>query len=60
MKTAATGVPPMATGFHVAMLQLVNPIGTWRVACQTVNQGTEWAKVTYHPAPARAGYRQKP
>lgn len=48
---------PMATGFHVAMLQLVNPIGTWRMACQQVNQGTAYAHVTYHPVIARAGYR---
>lgn len=48
---------PTATGFHVAALQLVNPIGTWRMACPHVNQGTQYENVTFRPAPARAGYR---
>lgn len=48
---------PKASGWHVAGLQLVNPIGTWRMACTHVNQGTRYANVTFRPAPARAGYR---
>ena len=48
---------PKASGWHVAFLQMTNPMGTWRMACQSVNQGTPFAPVTYHPAPARAGYR---
>lgn len=59
--SAAPAVPvetPKATGWHAAALQMVNPIGTWRMACQQVNQGTRYASVTYHPATARAGYRE--
>lgn len=48
---------PLATGFHVAGLQFINPMGTWRMACPHVNQGTRYANVTFRPAPARAGYR---
>jgi len=48
---------PQAFGWHVAGLQFVNPIGTWRMACTYVNQGTRYVNVTYRPAPARAGYR---
>lgn len=48
---------PVASGFHVAGLQFINPMGTWRMACPHVNQGTRYANVTFRPAPARAGYR---
>lgn len=44
-------------GFHVAGLQLVNPIGVWRQACQQVNQGTRWQAVRFHPVTARSAYR---
>ena len=58
--SAAPAAPvdtPKATGWHVGMMQFVTPMGTWRMACQQVNQGTRYANVTYHPATARAGYR---
>ncbi|TXT37427.1 MAG: Uncharacterized protein FD135_3603 [Comamonadaceae bacterium] len=42
---------------NMAGLQFVNPMGTWRMACPHVNQGTRYANVTFRPAPARAGYR---
>lgn len=48
---------PQAFGWHVAGLQFVNPMGTWRMACPQVNQGTRYANVTFRPVPARAGYR---
>lgn len=48
---------PKASGWHVAGLQFINPMGTWRMACPHVNQGTRYANVTFRPAPARAGYR---
>lgn len=50
---------PAASGWHVAALQLVNPIGTWRTACPHVNQGTRYRGVTYRPAPAREAYRSE-
>ncbi len=49
--------PPKASGWHVAALQLVNPMGTWRMACQHANQGTRYKNVSFLPAPARVGYR---
>ncbi|MHB8949322.1 MAG: DUF3102 domain-containing protein [Rhodoferax sp.] len=48
---------PKATGWHVAGLQFINPMGTWRIACPHVNENTQYATVTFRPAPARAGYR---
>lgn len=48
---------PKASGWHVAALQLVNPMGTWRVACQHANQGTRYKNVSFRPAPARGAYR---
>lgn len=46
-----------ATGWHVAGLQFVNPMGTWRAACPHANHGTAYQAVQFVPAPARAGYR---
>lgn len=44
---------PLATGWHVAGLQFVNPIGTWRLACAHIN----YENVQFRPAPARDAYR---
>lgn len=60
LSTVAPQEIPCATGFHVAALQLVNPIGTWRMACPHVNQGTRYSTVTFRPAPARTCYRARP
>lgn len=43
--------------FHVAGLQFVNPIGTWRLSCIHANQGTRYHLVQFVPSWARVAYR---
>jgi len=43
--------------FHVAGLQFMNPIGTWRLACPHANQGTRYRLVHFVPSWARVAYR---